>query len=134
MSPAREIVLLARQAATLDAILGGRLTLGLGGGWQVDDFAATGVELATRGARLEEQVLLMRRFWSGAASFDEVGHVSPMPEREGGPDVLLGGTAPTALERAGRLADGLMGRPLPPSMILQERRSGVELRTAGSTA
>lgn len=117
VSPMRETALLAKQAATLDAISGGRFTLGLGAGWRADDFAATGAEMGRRGRRLEEQIALMRRVWSGGAFSDEVERVTPAPARRGGPEILLGGTAPAALKRAGRLGDGFMAMPLPASAV-----------------
>ena len=117
VSPMRETALLAKQAATLDAISGGRFTLGLGAGWRSDDFAATGAEMGRRGRRLEEQIALMRRVWSGGAFSQEIERVTPIPARTGGPEILLGGTAPAALERAGRLADGFLAMPLPAPMI-----------------
>ena len=65
--------------ATPDAISGGRFTLGLGAGWRAMEFAATGVEFLKRGGRLEEQILLMRRLWSGVALADDVERVTPEP-------------------------------------------------------
>ena len=63
-------MLLAKQAATLDAISDGRLALGIGVGWRDDDFRATGTQghYAERGAVIERQIELMRRVWSGASS------------------------------------------------------------------
>lgn len=117
VSPMRETALLAKQAATLDAISGGRFTLGLGVGWRSDDFAAMGAEMGSRGKRLDEQITLMRRFWMDGAFSEEIEHVTPAPSRSGGPEILLGGTAPAALERTGRLGDGFMAMPLPAPMI-----------------
>ena len=57
--------LFAKQAASLDRLSGGRLVLGLGLGGREDDFAASGVSMHHRGRRLEEQIAMMRRIWSG---------------------------------------------------------------------
>ena len=62
--PARQTVLLAKQAATLDCLSGGRLRLGIGVGKDAGEYAALGVEFANRGARAEEQIDLLRRLWS----------------------------------------------------------------------
>jgi len=104
---------LAKQAATVDILSGGRLDLGLGIGWMPEEFAATGASMARRGARASEYVSLLRHLWAEGQSefsgeFYEVprGSVAPKPVQPGGPPILLGGLAPAALRRAGRIADG----------------------------
>jgi probable F420-dependent oxidoreductase len=104
---------LAKQAATVDILSGGRLDLGLGIGWMPQEFAATGASMARRGARTAEYVAVLRTLWAGGVSefagqFYEIprGTVAPVPVQAGGPPVLLGGLARPALERAGRIADG----------------------------
>ena len=68
--PEHNPVLLAKQAASLDALSGGRLTLGVGVGWSREEFEALGVPFARRGARAAEYVAAMRRIWSDdVASF-----------------------------------------------------------------
>ena len=110
-------VLLAKQAATLDVLSGGRLDLGLGSGWYPVEFAATGADRARRGARAEEYLRVLRTFWtdevaSFAGEFYTVppSRMDPRPVQPGGPPILLGGSARAALERAGRLAAGWMSR------------------------
>jgi len=119
VSPVREPVLLAKQAATLDAISGGRLSLGLGVGWRDDDFRATGTQSqwAERGNVIVRQVDVLRRVWSGAALGDGIDAVGPAPARRGGPEILLGGAAPAVLRRVGRLADGFLSPPSPAPVI-----------------
>jgi probable F420-dependent oxidoreductase len=104
---------LAKQAATVDVLSGGRLDLGLGIGWMPQEFAATGASMARRGARTAEYLAVLRTLWAGGVSefageFYEVPRstVAPVPVQPGGPPVLLGGLARPALERAGRIADG----------------------------
>jgi probable F420-dependent oxidoreductase len=104
---------LAKQAATVDVLSGGRLDLGLGIGWIPQEFAATGASMARRGARTAEYLAVLRTLWAGGVSefageFYEVPRstVAPVPVQPGGPPVLLGGGARPALERAGRIADG----------------------------
>jgi probable F420-dependent oxidoreductase len=104
---------LAKQAATVDILSGGRLDLGLGIGWMPEEFAATGASMARRGARAAEYVTVLRHLWSQGRSefggeFYEIprSSVAPKPVQPGGPPILLGGLARPALERAGRIADG----------------------------
>jgi len=100
--------LLAKQAATLDAFSGGRLTLGIGVGSREDDFIAAKAAYRNRGKRLEEQVATMKRIWSGEPPSPDLGPIGPAPARQGGPELLLGGYTPAAISRAGRLADGFI--------------------------
>jgi hypothetical protein len=102
----RNTGLLAKEVATLDVISKGRLTLGIGAGGRVDDFRAAPAPFGGRGKRLEEQIALLRRIWSGQPVADDVGPIGPRPVQAGGPPLLIGGFAPVVLRRAGRLADG----------------------------
>ncbi|WP_250005805.1 TIGR03619 family F420-dependent LLM class oxidoreductase [Actinoplanes sp. M2I2] len=104
---------LAKQAATLDRLSGGRLDLGLGTGWSEPEFTATGSAPSPRGRRMSEYLEVLRTLWNDpVASFEgELYRVppstmAPPPAQPGGPPVLLGGTADVALRRAGRLAAG----------------------------
>ncbi|MEV0405225.1 LLM class flavin-dependent oxidoreductase [Actinoallomurus sp. NPDC050550] len=108
LAPLRDPVLLAKQAATLDRLSGGRLVLGLGVGGRADDHAASGTDLRTRGRRLDEQMAVMRRLWAGEPYSDEAGPIGPAPARPGGPQVLFGGFQPAALERVARWGDGFL--------------------------
>ena len=98
--------ILAKEAASVDALSGGRLTLGMGVGRREDDFKAAPAAIRRRGRRFEEQLALMRGIWSGQPLAEDVGPIGPPPARPGGPEVLIGGTAPAALHRAGRMGDG----------------------------
>lgn len=105
--------LVAKQAATVDVLSGGRLELGLGIGWMPQEFELTGAVMARRGARTEEYLAVLRTLWADKVSsfsgeFYSVpaGKQEPRPVQRPGPPVLLGGTARPALERAGRIADG----------------------------
>jgi probable F420-dependent oxidoreductase len=104
---------LAKQAASLDVLSGGRHDLGLGIGWMPEEFALTGAEMARRGARSAEYVQALRALWAGGNSdfsgdFYQVppGSQAPAPVQPGGPPILLGGMAKPALERIGRIGDG----------------------------
>jgi alkanesulfonate monooxygenase SsuD/methylene tetrahydromethanopterin reductase-like flavin-dependent oxidoreductase (luciferase family) len=113
LAPLRETALLAKQAATLDRLSGGRLVLGLGVGGRADDHLAAGTDLRTSGRRLDEQLALMRRLWSGQPYDDQVGPIGPAPARPGGPEVLFGGFQPAALERVARWGDGFLAAAAP---------------------
>ena len=89
---------LAKQAATVDVLSGGRHDLGLGIGWMPEEFEATGASMRRRGARAEEYVAALRALWAGGVSrfsgeFYSVpaGRADPGPVQAGGPPVLLGG-------------------------------------------
>jgi alkanesulfonate monooxygenase SsuD/methylene tetrahydromethanopterin reductase-like flavin-dependent oxidoreductase (luciferase family) len=105
--------LFAKQAASLDRLSGGRLVLGLGLGGRDDDFAASGVSTQGRGQRLEEQIAMMKRVWSGE-EFGYAGAIGPPPARRGGPEIILGGATEATFDRVARIADGwIMGGGTP---------------------
>ncbi len=108
---------LAKQAATLDVLSGGRLDLGLGIGWSPLEFAATGAAEDHRGARAEEYLAVLRALWSGGPAEYHgryytlpPSRMQPPPIQHPGPPILLGGVVPPALRRAGRLAEGWISR------------------------
>jgi probable F420-dependent oxidoreductase len=105
--------LLAKQLTTVDVLSGGRLVAGLGLGWSDQEYVASSVPKEGRGRRLAEHIEVLRRLWTE----DVVEHQGdfyrllpvrqePKPVRRPHPPLLLGGSAPPALHRAGRLADG----------------------------
>lgn len=112
--PLRHPSLVAKQAASLDYVSGGRLLLGLGvGGEGPGDFEAAGVPVAERGARADEgiealRVLFRDRPASFAGRFYRFADVSiePAPAQPGGPPLLVGGRSDAAIRRAARLGDG----------------------------
>jgi alkanesulfonate monooxygenase SsuD/methylene tetrahydromethanopterin reductase-like flavin-dependent oxidoreductase (luciferase family) len=106
LAPLRNPTFLAKQTASIDALSGGRLTLGLGVGARSDDFEAAGVDLETRGQRFDEQLATMTRIWSGQPLSDTVGAIGPTPAQSGGPEILLGGYSPAALKRTARWGNG----------------------------
>ena len=109
ISPFRNATLLAKEAATLDVFSKGRLTLGLGVGVREDDFVATGATtFSRRGKHIEEQIVEMRRIWSGEPWSETIDPVGPAPMQKNGPELLLGGFVPAALQRAARFADGII--------------------------
>jgi len=105
--------LLAKQAASLDRLSGGRLVLGLGLGGRDDDFIASGLSSQSRGRRLEEQLDMMKQVWSGE-EFGTAGGIGPEPARPGGPEIILGGSTEASFRRVARFADGwIMGGGTP---------------------
>src|SRR5260370_18578673 len=106
LAPLRNTAILAKQAASLDGVSGGRLTVGLGVGGREDDFRAASVPFNNRGKRFEEQLRTMMRIWSGQPLSDNVGPIGPHPVRAGGPEILIGGYTPAAIQRVGRWGEG----------------------------
>lgn len=108
--------LLAKQLADLDRASGGRITVGAGvGGEYASDFEACEVPIAERGARADEVIPLLRRFWTGEPVTHEGRHhrfrdvrIHPAPDRAGGPPLVVTGRQAPAIRRAARLGDGWM--------------------------
>jgi alkanesulfonate monooxygenase SsuD/methylene tetrahydromethanopterin reductase-like flavin-dependent oxidoreductase (luciferase family) len=96
---------LAKQAASLDNISGGRLVLGLAAGIRDDDFKASGVDYAARGRILDEKIAEITRLWAGE-SVDGLGAVGPEPARAGGPEIMVGGGVKAAYRRAAQYGSG----------------------------
>ena len=92
--------LLAKQAATLDHLSGGRLVLGLAPGGREDDYGESGTDFHGRGKRLDEQLPAMKAIWEGQTS------VGPEPSQPGGPVVLIGGSSPATFRRTAKFGDG----------------------------
>jgi alkanesulfonate monooxygenase SsuD/methylene tetrahydromethanopterin reductase-like flavin-dependent oxidoreductase (luciferase family) len=99
LGPTRSPVLLAKEAASVDQISSGRLTLGLGVGARPDDFSAAGRPFAYRGRRFDRDLELIHRAWSGEPVEGAVKPVSPRPVR-GNVPILGGGTSDRAIARA----------------------------------
>lgn len=110
ISPMRNTTLLAKAAASLDALSGGRLTLGVSVGARHEDYEAAGVDYRTRGRRLEEQLATFRDIWE-----DE--RIGPTPGRAGGPELLVGGLTDEAYARVARYADGYVHNGGPPRIF-----------------
>lgn len=118
--PLRNPFVVAKQAATLDALSGGRFTLGVGVGWDPAEFANVGEEFADRGGRTDEALALLRQlFTDGGGPFEgkrfgfETGYFAPRPGP--GLKILTGGVSKPALRRAARFADVWQSLPVPPA-------------------
>jgi len=116
IGPLRKTALFAKQAASLDALSGGRLVLGLAVGARRDDYAAVGADYPSRGRRLVEQLQTMRAAWEDwQEGVDQPGGPAPVrrvERRE--PEVLLGGLSDQAFTRVARYADGYVHGGGPP--------------------
>ncbi|GHO59734.1 LLM class flavin-dependent oxidoreductase [Ktedonobacter robiniae] len=119
IAPLHNAGMLAKQTATLDALSGGRLTLGLAVGGREDDFLAAPVPFHERGKRFDEQLEIMHRVWSGQALNEQVGAIGPAPVQQGGPEVLIGGNSPAALQRSARWGNGFISGGGDPSQASQ---------------
>ncbi len=121
--PMRNAVVLAKELATLDALSGGRLTVGVGVGWSEVEYGNVGAadRFHRRGAALDETIRLWRHLWSGSpepfegrfARFDDFVF-GPLPAQGADLPIWVGGRSPAALRRAGTLADGYHSTSLGP--------------------
>ena len=125
--PQRQTALVAKQAAEVDLLSGGRLRLGIGLGWNAVEYEALGQDFSTRGRRAEEQVDLLRRLWTEPSvsyhgSYDRVtgAGLAPLPVQRPIP-VWFGGQSDPAYRRAGRLADGWFPQVRPGPQLEQAR-------------
>ena len=108
IGPTRETTLLARQAATIDTLSRGRLSLGIGIGVRKNDYLASGMDFHRRGRSSEKQYELLRKIWSGEALSSDTGIIGPPAVRPGGPELLIGGYVPAIVQRIARWGDGYM--------------------------
>jgi probable F420-dependent oxidoreductase len=129
--PQRQTVLVAKQAAEVDLLSGGRFRLGIGLGWNAVEYEALGEDFSNRGRRVEEQVELMRKLWTEpSVSFDGRYHrvtgagLAPLPLQRPIP-VWFGAQSQRAYQRVGRLADGWFPQ-VRPGPELDEARGVVE--------
>jgi probable F420-dependent oxidoreductase len=123
--PEHNPVVSAKQAATLDVLSRGRLTLGVGIGWSAEEYAALGIPFARRGQRMAEYVAAMRTLWADdLASFSgeftrfESVRVNPKPVRRSIP-VVIGGNSDAALSRVAAFGDGWYGFNLPAASVAE---------------
>jgi probable F420-dependent oxidoreductase len=111
--PQRPTALVARQAADVDLLSGGRLRLGVGIGWSPVEYEALGQDFGTRGARQEEQIELLRRLFTEpvvdfSGRFDRIDRAALVPKPARTIPLWLGGSGDVAFDRAARLADGFI--------------------------
>src|SRR5687767_2151403 len=115
--PQRQTALVAKQAAAVDVLSGGRLRLGIGVGWNTVEFEALGENFKNRGKRVEEQLEVMRLLWTkDLVTYDGQWHrvpdagPRPLPSQQPIP-AWMGGDSGVLIRRPARLADGWITRP-----------------------
>jgi alkanesulfonate monooxygenase SsuD/methylene tetrahydromethanopterin reductase-like flavin-dependent oxidoreductase (luciferase family) len=106
LGPTRNPVLLAKEAASVDQLSGGRLTLGLGVGSRPDDYSTTEQDFDDRGKRFDEELDVIHRAWRGELVGGALNPVGPTPVAGDRVPVLIGGTADAAIRRVVRWAEG----------------------------
>lgn len=136
--PQRQTALVAKQAAEIDVLSGGRLRFGVGIGWNPVEYQGLNENFHDRGRRIEEQVELLRKLWTepivdfhGRWTTVERAGLNPMPIQRPIP-VWFGGSADAALRRIARIADGWMPNRKPPegwTAVMEQFRG--YLRDAG---
>jgi alkanesulfonate monooxygenase SsuD/methylene tetrahydromethanopterin reductase-like flavin-dependent oxidoreductase (luciferase family) len=97
----------AKHAATLDVLSGGRVTVTVGLGGREQDYRALGAAFERRYARIAEQVAVIRRVWRGEPPFDGTEPMGPRPVQPGGPPILAGVMGPKSIALAAGWADGV---------------------------
>jgi probable F420-dependent oxidoreductase len=130
--PLRHPVELAKQAASIDVLSGGRLVLGVGAGWLAEEFEALDVPFGSRGQRFIEWVQILRSCWTGEPEpfegqfyqLPEGVFSLPAPLRE--VPVLVGGHSPTAISRGATVGNGWLAHQSAAALDFEELRSGVE--------
>jgi alkanesulfonate monooxygenase SsuD/methylene tetrahydromethanopterin reductase-like flavin-dependent oxidoreductase (luciferase family) len=110
IAPMHPPVLLAKRIASIDVISDGRFVLGVGTGGREDDYRAAGSTVENRWRRMDETVAIMRRVWRGEPPWPGASApVGPAPVQTGGPPIYTSASAPRALARAAKWADGWQG-------------------------
>jgi probable F420-dependent oxidoreductase len=129
--PQRQTALVAKQAAEVDLLTGGKFRLGIGLGWNAVEYEALGKDFSNRGRRMSEQVALLRRLWTEpSVTFDGSNEkvtgagLCPLPVQRPIP-VWFGAQSRAAYIRAGQLGDGWFPQ-VPPGPRLDEARAVVE--------
>ena len=133
IAPMRNPVLLAKQAATIDVMSGGRLVLGVGAGWLREEFEALDADFEHRGAVLDEWIEIARACWSGRAGPYHGRHytipdpIHTLPKPPDGLPILVGGMSRHALRRAGAVAEGWLGQYALDTMSERDIRACVDV-------
>ena len=108
LAPLRNPALFAKQAASLDALSRGRLTLGLGIGGREDDYLAASVPFKKRGKLFDEELETLHKIWSGQPLSEKIGAIGPKPVQPEGPEILIGGYSPAAIQRVAKWGNGFI--------------------------
>ena len=117
IAPARSTAELAKQAASVDQLTNGRLTLGMGIGWRATDFQLTGREFGDRGRRFDQQLRDLQTAWAGEPLADGTRPVGPPPVQQPGIPLLIAGEADASVRRAVEFGCGWTAGGLPPEAV-----------------
>lgn len=118
--PNRNEVLVAKQAAVIDQISGGRVDLGIGVGGREADYKVLGARFRNRGKKVERQIRKMRRLWRAARKSDEgTGILGPAPIQKPGIPILIGALSEAGQRRAATMGDGFVWPTVGPQMMAQ---------------
>lgn len=117
ISPARSAAELAKQAATVDQLTNGRLTLGLGVGWRATDYELVDRDFRQRGKLFDRQLRDLQRAWAGEPLGEGMRPVSPEPVQRPGVPLLLGGMSEASFKRVAEFGVGWTAGGLPPDMV-----------------
>ncbi|HEX3393867.1 MAG TPA: LLM class flavin-dependent oxidoreductase [Acidimicrobiales bacterium] len=117
IAPARTTAELAKQAASVDQLTGGRLTLGLGVGWRATDYQLTGHDFDDRGRRFDGQLRDLDKAWAGEPLADGTRPVGPPPVQRPGVPLVIGGTTDATLRRVTDFATGWTAGGMPPDAV-----------------
>ena len=127
----RDPIVMAKQVASLDMLSGGRVVLGIGAGWNVEEMANHGVEFTARWKVTRERVLAMRRIWTDEAAEFHGEFVDfeplwsyPKPSQPGGPPVLMGASSRWSWQRIAEYCDGWM--PIHQDVRRQQASGGID--------
>lgn len=120
--PQRQAVLVAKQAAEVDLLCGGRLVLGVGTGWNHVEYSALGMSFGSRARRLEEQVGVLRSLWTEElvefhGEFHDIDRAALVPRPSRSIPVWFGGSKEGSLRRAARIGDGFIFGRSGPSVV-----------------
>ena len=133
--PQRQTALVAKQAAEVDLLTGGRFRLGVGVGWNPLEYEVLGKDFSDRGRRMDEQIRFLRHLWTVPSGSFEGQHesmvgagIAPLPVQRPIP-VWVGGASPAAYRRIGRLADGWFPM-VPPNERLEDALAHIEAGAA----
>lgn len=118
--PQRQTALVAKQAAQVDVFSNGRFRMGIGVGWNEVEYNSLGYDFKSRGARVEEQIAILRELWTQPLvriegefdTIDDAG-INPLPRQQPIP-LWIGGTADVVLQRAARLSNGWIAQAAKP--------------------
>lgn len=129
IGPLRSSAVLAKEAATVDSLSGGRLILGLSVGARIDDYDAAGISPRGRGERFSRQLAELRDYFTAHSaagpSFED--RIGPRPAQPDGPPLLVGGLTDIAYARVARYADGYVHNGGPARTFM---RAANRVRTA----